>query len=313
MRTKTLLFFVSAFCLFCFSNCQPDELDSSIKTIDEVSDYELVNGENDPNLSMSGTVSINFDRLKDSTATTKFVNRCIDVWYDMAITKYVHANNKVLGINHVYDFDCSGFAGEIILKEVLPDHFKDLDRHRGTIPKSDTIEGGNLIITRPLAGSMYDYFRNDILESTDSISASNDFWMVFTSILMAKRGDLLVAWYDDIWRKKQNNSTTGHVMIVWDIDYNSTTNEATIQVLDCSSSPHTPSIDTRSTYTHPYAIEIIGSNGKYHHRGIGFGKMTFKISTNKHNRPYAYTWSLKNANSEWYNLMSGDDITESES
>ena len=41
--------------------------------------------------------------------------------------------------------------------------------------------------------------------------------------------------------------------------------------------------------------------------GIGFGKMTYKIST-EHRRPFAYKWSINSK--YWYNLWNGDEINE---
>ncbi|MFA9391189.1 MAG: hypothetical protein ACERKD_15375 [Prolixibacteraceae bacterium] len=270
-------------------------------------DYELIEEETDSLLLMAGSMAINLEKIDADFARTKMVNRCIDVWNDMDTTKYVHAKDKVIK-SGVYKFDCSGFAGEIVIKTVLPDHFDDLDKHRGTIV--DTSGISNLHITRPLAGSMYDYFRDTILMDPDNLVKTNQYWKVFTTIDSLERGDLIIARYNDNWRVKQKNNTTGHVMIAWEIASVNSLNEVNIQVMDATSSGHTSAIDTRSSWKHPVAEKIKGSNGECHNSGIGFGKMTYKISNNEHRRPYAYTWSLKNSKSKWYNLYTGDDISE---
>jgi len=268
------------------------------------SDYELIDDETDGLLVGSGEVVPNISPISGSSSRAKFVNRCIFVWINMNWTKYVHNKDKVIDdATGVYKFDCSGFVGQIVLDKVLSNHYTDLDNHVKNIVG---IDGEPMNVVRPLAATFYDYFRDEILVNPDSIVAENNYWKVFTSIDSLKRGDLIVVRYNDSWRQETDNSTTGHVMIAWDIGEVNSDNVVEIQVMDATSSAHTTTADTRTMNSPPIAEELNGKKS-----GIGFGRMKYLISTNEHRRPYAYKWSLNSK--YWYNLFSGDNIPEPDS
>ncbi|MBN1968432.1 MAG: hypothetical protein JW870_03605, partial [Candidatus Delongbacteria bacterium] len=75
-----------------------------------------------------------------------------------------------------------------------------------------------------------------------------------------------------------------------------------IQVMDAAASAHTANEDTRTMNPHPVA-ELLDGNKS----GIGFGLMTFKISTDGYRKPHAYKWST--TSNYFYNLLQGDDLT----
>lgn len=265
------------------------------------SDYEFIDDETDGILVGAGEVVPNISPISGDSPRAKFVNRCIYVWINMHWTKYVHNKDKVINdATGVYKFDCSGFVGQIVLDKVLPDHYADLDNHVKNIVG---IDGEPMNVVRPLAATFYDYFRDEILVDPDNIVAENNYWKVFTSIDSLKRGDLIVVRYNDSWRQETDNSTTGHVMIAWEIGNVNSDNVVEIQVMDATSSAHTVTADTRTMNSHPVAEELNGKKS-----GIGFGRMKYLISTNGHRRPYAYKWSLDST--YWYNLVEGDNISE---
>jgi hypothetical protein len=267
------------------------------------SDFELIDDETDGILVGSGEVVPNTSPISGDSPYAKFVNRCIFVWENMKRTKYVHNNDKIIDdSNGVYKFDCSGFVGQIVLDKVLPDHYTDLDNRVKDIVG---INGELVNVVRPLAATFYDYFRDEILVNPDNIVAENNYWKVFTSIDSLKRGDLIVVKYNDSWRQETDNSSTGHVMIAWDIGEVNSNNVVEIQVMDATSSAHTRIADTRTMNSPPVAEELDGKKS-----GIGFGQMKYLISTNEHRRPYAYKWSLNST--YWYNLVYGDNICESD-
>lgn len=265
------------------------------------SDYELIDDEVDGILVGAGEVVPNTDSIASNTPNAKFVNRCNYVWNNMTRTKYVHNSDKVIDdVNGIYKFDCSGFVGQIVLDKVLPDHYADLDNHVKNIVG---IDGVPMNVVRPLAATFYDYFRDEILVNTDNIVAENNYWKVFTSIDSLQKGDIIVVRYNDSWRQETDNSTTGHVMIAWEIGNVNSDNVVEIQVMDATSSAHTVTADTRTMNSYPVAEELNGKKS-----GIGFGRMKYLISTNGHRRPYAYKWSLNSR--YWYNLVEGDNISE---
>ncbi len=271
---------------------------------DSQSDFELIDDETDGILVGYGEVVPNINPIVGDFSRAKFVNRCVFVWINMNWTKYVHNKDKIIDdATGVYKFDCSGFVGQIVLKKVLPDHYEDLDKH---VKNITDIDGGEMNVVRPLAASFYDYFRDEILVNPDTISAENNYWKVFTSIDSLKRGDLIVVRYNDSWRQTTQNKTTGHVMIAWNIGSVNSSNVVEIQVMDATSSAHTTIADTRTMNSPPIAEELNGKKS-----GIGFGRMKYLISTNKRRRPYAYKWSLNSK--YWYNLYSGDNISEPDS
>jgi len=148
----------------------------------------------------------------------------------------------------------------------------------------------------------FNYFRDEILVNPSNIVAENNYWKIFISIDSLKRGDLIVVRYADSWRQEKRNSTTGHMMIAWEIGKVNSDNVVEIQVMDLARSAHTATADTRTMNSHPIAEKLNEKNS-----GVGFGKMKFLISTNKQKRPYAYKWSL---NSQyWYNLVEKDSIS----
>ncbi|MBN2482392.1 MAG: hypothetical protein JXB19_11665 [Bacteroidales bacterium] len=245
---------------------------------------------------IADSVIIEPDTISDVSARAVLIHRGDAIWKNIRTTKYVHSDDKEYDESKgVYKYDCSGFVYHFILKEVLKDHASDLYHKKlNWHPLDYSVR----------AWTFYDYFRNDILG--DEFSASNEYWKVFTSVDSLKKGDLIIARYDDDWREKWkalgNKASTGHVMIAWDIGTEKD-NEISIQVYDCSSSGH--SIDTRWKNIRPVAQINEDSEKK---SGIGFGWMKFKISTLGDRRPYAYKWKLGSEN--WYNLWEGDHINE---
>lgn len=250
---------------------------------------------------MNAQQKIDVTEVAGNSASSKFTNRAIFVWNNMKRTKYVFSSEHVIDDeNGIYKYDCSGFIGEILLKKALPAHYKDIIDNSKRIK---SIKGGRQKFTRPLVANFYDYFRDDILDDANQISVSNKYWKVFTSIDSLQRGDLIVARYNDTWRRNNKNSTTGHMMVAWNIEKSTKKNEYIIQVLDAAGSSHTKAEDTRSVNAVPVAEKRKGKNS-----GIGFGKMVFKVGNNERKRPYAYKWSL--TSKSWYNLVKGDKIHE---
>ena len=306
MKKQFLLLTFTFIVLSLIVSCNNDNpVDPELDNSDVQYDYELIDDEIDMPLLGAGEVVPNTNPISGDFPRAKFVNRCNFVWNNMTRTKYVHNNHKVIDDSKgIYKFDCSGFVGQIVLKKVLPEHYADLDKQVKDIVN---IDGGYMHVIRPLAATFYDYFRDVILVDPDKIVAENNYWKVFTSIDSLQRGDLIIVRYDDDWRQRTNNATTGHVMIAWKIGKVNSDNVVSIQVMDATSSAHTTSADTRTMNSPPVA-EKIKVNGKYKNSGIGFGTMKYLISTNNHRRPYAYKWSLNSK--YWYNLVSGDNISE---
>jgi hypothetical protein len=233
----------------------------------------------------------------NDSARKVLANRLKHVWRNITETEYVHSGNSVVDeMNGVYMFDCSGFICEVLLKEALDDHYDDIyaywETHKASIVDTNGMPMNSI---RPLAGHFYDYFRDDILESAEVLSASNDYWYVFQDINELQRGDLIVARYHDQWRIDYTNRTTGHLMIAWDVGALDGANNSVVRVFDSTESVHTAAEDTRAQNNPPNAIG---------QTGIGSGLMTFKVSTNGKNRPYQYLWSTTSAN--WYSLYDGE-------
>jgi len=234
-------------------------------------------------------------------ASAKFTNRAIAVWKNMKRTKYALTKDHIIDEeNGVYKYDGPGFVAEILLKNSLPEHYRDLMDNKKTIRKAN---GKKWNIKRPTVPTFYDYFRNDILKDPNNISVNNKYWKVFTTIDSLQRGDLIISKYHNTWRKEQNNNSTGLIWVAWDVEKSNKKNQYIIQVLSSSSLGHTSSIDTRQNFDIPLAEEYKGKKS-----GIGFGKMIFKVGNNERKRPYAYTWSL--TSKYWYNLVKGDKIKE---
>ncbi len=238
----------------------------------------------------------------NDSARKLLVNRVKYVWRNITMTSYEHINTSVIDeLNGIYRFDCSGFVCEILLKNSLPDHYDDIynywEDHKTTIPD---VDGTTFYTTRPLAGHFYDYFRDDILQSADILSASNDYWYVFQDIHELQRGDLIVARNDDEWRIAYTNKTTGHMMIAWDIGELDGSNNLTVRVFDATGSAHTPDLDTRVQNDPP--TTCTNYNGEVN-TGVGSGVMKFKVSTNGKYRPYQYLWST--TSTSWYTLYGG--------
>ncbi|MGK9368504.1 hypothetical protein ACSSWA_06360 [Melioribacter sp. Ez-97] len=281
-----------------------DSVESGGEIDDSDSDYEILEDELEGSLTGAGEVVPNLTPAAGNSPQAKLINRCIDVWNNMKVTKYVHSKDSVIDEQKgIYKYDCSGFVGIIAIKKVLPGHYRDLVDHLTSIMKTN---GTRKKPSRPLAASFYDYFRDVILVNPDNISAENKYWKVFTSIDSLQRGDIIAARYDDNWRIDTKNPTTGHVMIAWDVGKVNSDNSVLIQVMDAVSSAHTKTADTRTMNSKPIAEALNGNKS-----GIGFGKMKYLISENAHKRPYAYKWSLNSK--YWYNLTSGDNISAPDS
>lgn len=244
---------------------------------------------------------IDLSPAKGDNASAKFTNRAIAVWKNMKRTKYALSKDHIIDEeNGIYMYDSPGFVAEIILKESLPEHYKDIMNNKTTIKKAN---GKKWNIKRATVPDFYEYFRNDILKDANNISINNSYWKVFTSIDSLQRGDLIISKYHNTWRKEQNNNSTGLIWVAWDVEKSENKNQYIIQVLSSSTFGHTKAIDTRYTLDIPFAEERKGKKS-----GIGFGKMKFKVGSNERRRPYAYTWSL--SSKRWYNLVKGDKIKE---
>ncbi|MEN8121680.1 MAG: hypothetical protein ABFS35_15115 [Bacteroidota bacterium] len=256
------------------------------------------NGTNDTLITHSEVIP-NTDSIVGSSPSALFINRANFIWNNMSLTKYAFSNEKVIDDkNGIYKYDCSGYIGAIIISKVLLSHYNDLKRHIKDIPDSD---GGTMVLSRPLVATFYDYFHDSILINNETIVAENQYWKVFTTIDSLQKGDLIIARYNDEWRQAAENSTTGHIMIAWEIGALNN-NEVEIQVMDAAASAHTRTEDTRTMNPYPVAEIYNGNNS-----GIGFGRMKYLVNTDN-NRPYAYKWSLDSK--YWYNLVEGDNYTE---
>ncbi len=303
MKKFTIFLTIFLMVILTFISCNKDNPIDVPVVISEESDYEIYENEDD-GLTTVGEIHIDTTRATGNSNSDILVNGCIDVWQKITRTKYVHKDSVIDWTNGVFKYDCSGFGNYILLRKYLPNHFNDIN-------VNDTTGG------RALASDFYDYFRL-ILDS--ATSGENDKWKVFMSVDSLQKGDFLIVRYDDNWRKeykhylhqqnKDASVSTGHVMIAWQIGSVNSNNQVDIQVYDCSGSDH--SLDTRYYNSKPVAEKILNSYGDMVNSGIGFGKMSYLISTNGHRRPFAYKWKLNTSTNSkpWYNLKEGDDITE---
>jgi len=299
MKKTTIFLTLFLVSISTFISC---EKDNPIEPTPEYYyDYEDVDDEDDGLLVGTGEIIIHPDTISENSPRASLIHRGDFIWQEITRTKYVHYTDRVIDdIDKVYKYDCSGFVHAIILYSALPDHADNLITRKQILHPDDY---------GVRAWTFYDYFRDNVLIDTNTVG-QNQYWKVFMSVDSLKKGDLIIVRYDDEWRNEWKNqghpASTGHVMIAWEIGtVDTTNNEVEIQVYDCSSSGHTKSADTRYCNSKPIA-EINEDSGKK--SGIGFGRMTYKISTNGHRRPYAYKWSLNSTH--WYNLRNGDYIDE---
>lgn len=251
-------------------------LESQVDQSNEDSDFELIYEEEgnvteeDVYLPTSGG---RVHRPDENTAARLFYDRMVYIMGNMRDTKYVHHKDKVMDDDEgVYKYDCSGFVGEFILKQVLPNHYQDL------VDNAERFHADS----HPRAWGFYDYFREILGDSDEN---SNAYWYVFKSIEKIQPGDIIVARYDDAWRdfmkgKECKHISTGHVMVAWSFPVISdcTDNERWIYVIDSSGSGHAK--DTRRTTYDDVNDET----------GIGKGKMWYGINQDD-KRPIYYRWS----------------------
>lgn len=205
----------------------------------------------------------------EGTAARKVCDRVFNIMSNLRETGYVHYQNKTMDEeNGIYKYDCSGFVGEFILKYALPDHYKDLVENMKKFSRDE----------RPKARDFYDYF-NQILSK--KIENRNTYWHVFTSMEKTRPGDIIVAKYDEQWRKsmirKCKSANTGHVMIAWSYPVFSG-REYSLYVVDSSGSGHGD--DTRKSL-----YDVVPGTG-----GIGMGMMWYGVNQ-KERRPVYYRWS----------------------
>lgn len=275
LRLRTLLF-VFVLAGICLSGCGHTIDKKSGTAMADTSDYEQIyedaaadtsapDVDSDLLPSVTGSRS---HRPAEGTAARKFYDRLVYIMGNLRHTKYVHYNEKQLDEdNGIYEYDCSGFVGEFILKQVLPKHYSDLADNAKKFHDEK----------HPRAWGFYDYF-NKILAAKDE--NSNGYWHVFKSIEKIQPGDIIVVKYDEKWQKSmiQNcgHSSTGHVMTAWSYPVKSG-DEYWIYVIDSSASGHAN--DTRRTTFD----NVTAKNG------IGKGKMWYGIN-HEDKRPVYYRW-----------------------
>ena len=247
------------------------------------SDYELIyeddGGSEDTDLHVSLGLDSSPHRPAVDTAARIFYDRLVYIVGNLRDTEYVHASGRVMNEDEgIYKYDCSGFVGDFILKQVLPDHYQDLVDNAKCFHDD----------SHPRAWGFYDYFR-DILG--DKKENSNHYWQVFKSYDQIQPGDIIIAKYDEDWRQhtidKCGHASTGHVMVAWSFPVKSTVNnnEFWIQIIDSSGSGHGK--DTRRTTY----------DGVNDSSGIGKGKMWFGYNSkttpagDSYHRPIYYRWS----------------------
>jgi len=224
-----------------------------------------------------GNLSIN---KSDALPRERLIERATFVFNNLELTDYTHSSGSIMDEeNGIYFYDCSGFISEFVIKECLADHHADLLEHTtsSTIP------------FRPLATDFYDYFRNEILgpdydpNDSETCVAELNGWHVFTNVEDLRKGDLIIAKYDEDWNEIMNNYTTGHTMIAWSSAIQDAVDPLLykIKILDAAGSGH--SLDTRDT------APSTTINGK----GIGIGWMVFKNSTSVSQRAVQYKWTFE--------------------
>ncbi|CAD73404.1 MAG TPA: hypothetical protein DDX19_09865 [Rhodopirellula baltica] len=234
-------------------------------------------------------VIIDTTPLEGNTPRILLVNEVKNVWSNLKVTEYTHRKDKVIDLeNGVVKFDCSGFVGEVLLKTALPDHYQAIEKHlkknRTSIPSADD---GRMWMTRPLAGLFYDYFDEQ----------QPDDWLVFRCAADLKPGDLIVARYEDSWRVERNNTSTGHIMVAWEIEPPQDDSTIQVRVFDSSNGAHTKQLDTRHQADSP--VDAISRTG------IGSGVMQFRLNDN--GEVTGYKWSL--TSKRWHNLVDSEEAT----
>jgi len=202
-------------------------------------------------------------------AARKFYDRVSYIMGNLRETGYVHFQDKIMDENNgIYKYDCSGFVGDFVLKPALPDHYEDLVKNVKKFNRDD----------RPRARGFYDYFNQILSKKTEN---RNDYWYVFTSIEEIRPGDIIVAKYDEQWRKSMirncKRADTGHIMVAWDYPVRSG-KEYSLYVVDSSGSGH--SDDTRKS-----SYDIVPNTS-----GIGKGMMWYGVNQ-REGRPVYYRWS----------------------
>ena len=258
------------------SNGWADEL---LQANQDVSDFESIHGEErnvkDDGLPMFKAGEEPSRRPEDRTAARLFYDRMVYIMGNLRNTQYVHTSEKVMNEDEgIYNYDCSGFVGEFILKQASRKHYRDL------VDNAERFHNDS----RPRAWGFYDYFR-EIL-GDDAVENNNDYWYVFISYKNIQPGDIIVARYDTDWRDfiigECGKASTGHVMVAWSVpdDEPEIEDEFSIYVIDSSGSGHGE--DTRKT----------DFDNVYDEDGIGKGKMWFGY--NYRDRPIYYRWSEYN-------------------
>ena len=221
------------------------------------------------------------------------VDRIKDILSNLVETQYVHFSGRVMDeAKGIYKYDCSGFVGDFVIKQTMPNHYNDLLAANNTLHPSDS---------RPRAWLFYDYFRES---SVIRKVAENSYWKVFTSIDSVKKGDIIVSRYSDEWRASriaaEKSASTGHVMVAWSKAYNTDDNKVMIKITDCAMSGHHD--DTRTILVKEELFWFISTTHEENISGIGTGWMWFGISTLGDRRPYKYQWRSESAH--YYNLQS---------
>ncbi len=224
-------------------------------------------------------------RPAEGTAARMFYDRLVYIMGNLRETEYVHHRQRIMKEDEgIYKYDCSGFAGDFILKQVLPQHYEDLARNAKRFHSGKDDE-------HPRAWGFYDYF-NEILSGRDE--SGNAYWYVFKSIEKIQPGDIIVVKYDEKWQasmiEKCKSASTGHVMIAWSPPVRTSKEEFSICVVDSASSGHGK--DTRRA-----GHRKCKDSGFLSCRccpediitGIGKGKMWYGVNR-EDNRPVYYRW-----------------------
>ena len=268
-----------------------DEID----TIHEDSDFDFFEfDEEDYTVLDPTTPPVLMEAPAPTTASAKMVERIYEILDNLVETQYVHNSGRVMDeANGIYKYDCSGFVGDFVIKQTMPNHYNDLIAANSAFHSSDS---------RPRAWLFYDYFR-DILG--DKEVAENSYWKVFTSIDSVKQGDIIVARYSDEWRAARKaegkSASTGHVMVAWSPAYPvDGGKKALVLITDCAMSGHHN--DTRTILVKEELFWGISTTHEKNISGIGKGWMWFGISTLGDRRPYKYQW--KSSTAHYYNLSS---------
>lgn len=245
------------------------------------SDYEFLN--NEPDNTVFTPPVLTDPALTVGSAPHTLVTRAQFIFSNMTYTKYEHYGKREMNDQTGrYVYDCSGFVGDFVIKQVLPKHYENL--------KNNALKFHPDI--RPRAWGFYDYF-NHIYQH----DPNNKYWHVFTNPWDLQKGDIIVVKYDESWRNKRisegKHTSTGHVMLAWGhpVQDDILPYEFTIKVLDSAGSGHYN--DTRDE---PGSASKDGS-------GIGHGWMKYKCDLNPINpKAIEYRWKLSTA---WYERWDG--------